>query len=42
MGLHIARLISEFHQGQIRAENIAEYEGVAITLLIPLLPDPQR
>jgi dedicated sortase system histidine kinase len=42
MGLHIARLISEFHQGQIRAENIAEYEGVAITLLIPLLPDPPR
>lgn len=42
MGLHIARLISEFHQGQIRAENIAEYEGVAITLLIPLLPDPHR
>lgn len=37
MGLHIARLISEFHGGQIRAENIKEYEGVAITLLLPLL-----
>ncbi|MDP2283280.1 MAG: ATP-binding protein, partial [Pseudohongiella sp.] len=37
MGLHIARLVAEFHQGQIRADNIKEYEGVAITLVIPLL-----
>jgi dedicated sortase system histidine kinase len=37
MGLHIARLITEFHQGQIRAENLKEFEGVAITLVIPLL-----
>lgn len=42
MGLHIARLVTEFHQGQIRAENIKEFEGVAITLLIPLLPEQQR
>lgn len=39
MGLHIARLITEFHQGQIRAENIADYEGVAITMTVPLLQD---
>ncbi|MBU2098419.1 MAG: proteobacterial dedicated sortase system histidine kinase, partial [Gammaproteobacteria bacterium] len=37
MGLHIARLITEFHQGQIRAENIKEFEGVAITLVMPML-----
>jgi signal transduction histidine kinase len=37
MGLHIARLIAEFHQGQIRAENLKEFEGVAVTLVIPLL-----
>jgi dedicated sortase system histidine kinase len=37
MGLHIARLVAEFHQGQIRADNIKEYEGVAITLVIPML-----
>jgi dedicated sortase system histidine kinase len=39
MGLHIARLVTEFHHGQIRAENIKEFEGVAITLLIPLLQE---
>jgi signal transduction histidine kinase len=37
MGLHIARLIAEFHQGQIRAENLRDCEGVAITLVIPML-----
>lgn len=37
MGLHIARLITEFHQGQIRAENLKEFEGVAITLVMPML-----
>lgn len=37
MGLHIARLITEFHQGQIRAENLKDYEGVAVTVVIPLL-----
>ena len=36
IGLHIARLITEFHQGQIRADNLDEEEGVAITLAIPL------
>ncbi|MDO8909487.1 MAG: proteobacterial dedicated sortase system histidine kinase [Pseudohongiella sp.] len=37
MGLHIARLITEFHQGQIRAENLKDVEGVAITLVMPVL-----
>lgn len=36
MGLHIARLISDFHGGQIRAENRTDREGVVITLVVPL------
>ncbi len=39
IGLHIARLVTEFHHGQIRAENMREGEGVAITLAIPLLDE---
>ncbi len=36
MGLHIARLITKFHGGQIRAENRQDREGVIITVAIPL------
>ena len=36
MGLHIARLISDFHGGQIRAENRQDREGVIVTVVIPL------
>jgi len=36
MGLHIARLITEFHGGQIRAENRKDREGVIMTVVIPL------
>ncbi|MEQ8954089.1 MAG: proteobacterial dedicated sortase system histidine kinase, partial [Gammaproteobacteria bacterium] len=36
MGLHIARLITEFHGGQIRAENCSDAEGVVITVVFPL------
>lgn len=39
IGLHIARLVTEFHQGTIRAENLPDAEGVAVTLSIPLLTD---
>lgn len=39
IGLHIARLVAEFHQGQIRAENLRDAEGVAITMAIPLLEE---
>jgi dedicated sortase system histidine kinase len=38
MGLHIARLITEFHHGQIRADNLTQREGVVITLQLPLAP----
>ncbi|MDG2421088.1 MAG: proteobacterial dedicated sortase system histidine kinase [Gammaproteobacteria bacterium] len=36
MGLHIARLITDFHGGQIRAENRKDREGVIITVVVPL------
>jgi signal transduction histidine kinase len=36
MGLRIARLITDFHGGQIKAENREDAEGVVITLIIPL------
>jgi two-component system sensor histidine kinase ChvG len=36
IGLHIARLITEFHGGQIRAENRKDREGVTISVVIPL------
>ncbi len=36
MGLHIARLITDFHNGQIRAGNREDVEGVTITVSIPL------
>jgi dedicated sortase system histidine kinase len=36
MGLHIARLISDFHGGQIRAENRQDRNGVTVTVVIPL------
>ena len=39
IGLHIARLVTEFHQGQIRAENLRDVEGVAITMAITLLEE---
>jgi len=36
IGLHIARLISDFHGGQIRADNLVDTEGVCITVILPL------
>jgi two-component system, OmpR family, sensor histidine kinase ChvG len=37
MGLHIARMIAEFHQGYIYADNLLEEEGVIVVLRIPLI-----
>lgn len=37
LGLYIARLITEFHNGQIKAENFQQ--GVIIELVIPLLSE---
>ena len=36
MGLHIARLITDFHSGEIRAEDRTDREGAVITVVIPL------
>lgn len=36
MGLHIARLITDFHGGHIRAENRTDREGVVVTVVFPL------
>ncbi len=36
MGLRIARLVSDFHGGHIRAENRTDREGVVVTVVIPL------
>jgi dedicated sortase system histidine kinase len=36
IGLHIARLIAEYHGGQIRADNLPEGDGVVLTFSIPL------
>ncbi|PCH63113.1 MAG: proteobacterial dedicated sortase system histidine kinase [SAR86 cluster bacterium] len=36
IGLHIARLLSEFHGGRIMAENRSDEEGVVISLVVPL------
>jgi dedicated sortase system histidine kinase len=36
MGLHIARIITDFHGGQIRAENRSDREGVIISVVMPL------
>ena len=35
MGLHIARLIAEYHGGSIRAENRIDIEGVSIGVVFP-------
>ncbi len=37
MGLHIARMISDYHEGYIYADNLLEEEGVIVVLRIPLL-----
>ena len=35
MGLHIARLIAEYHGDSIRAENRIDIEGVSIGVVFP-------
>ena len=36
LGLHIARLIAEFHNGTIYAENLMGEEGVIVVVRLPL------
>jgi two-component system sensor histidine kinase ChvG len=37
MGLHIARMVTEYHGGYIYADNLIEHEGVIVVLRLPLL-----
>lgn len=37
LGLHIARLITEFHQGEIYAENLLGESGVIVVIRLPML-----
>lgn len=37
LGLYVARLISEFHQGNIRGENLPDHSGVVFTVELPLI-----
>ncbi len=37
MGLHIARMIADFHSGYIYAENLIDEEGVIVVLRIPIM-----
>jgi K+-sensing histidine kinase KdpD len=35
LGLHIVRLITDFHHGRVSAENLADGSGVVINLRLP-------
>ncbi len=37
LGLYIVRLVSEFHQGEVRAENRKDTPGVCVTVRLPML-----
>ena len=36
LGLYIVRLIADFHDGRVRAENLADARGVAFHITLPL------
>jgi signal transduction histidine kinase len=36
MGLHIARMITEYHGGYIYADNLLDEQGVIIVVRLPL------
>jgi signal transduction histidine kinase len=40
LGLHIVRLVVDFHQGRAKAENLPGDAGVRITLSLPALLSP--
>ena len=35
LGLHIVRLIVDFHRGWVKAENLPEQRGVRVTMHLP-------
>lgn len=43
LGLHVVRLIAEFHRGKVTAENLPEADGVVISIRLPMAePDAQN
>jgi len=36
LGLYIARLIAEFHGGNVRADNRGDASGVVVTITLPV------
>lgn len=42
LGLYVARLIAEFHGGDIAAENLADDNGVAIVVMLPTASTDRR
>ncbi|BFM07719.1 ATP-binding protein [Halioxenophilus aromaticivorans] len=40
LGLHIVKLIVDFHQGHVSARNCTEYSGVAFEITLPLGEEP--
>lgn len=36
LGLHIVRLISEFHHGRVKAQNLPDNEGVQLSIYLPV------
>ena len=41
LGLHVVRLISEFHRGNVSAENLPENLGVRFSLSLPAIQPGQ-
>lgn len=39
LGLYVARLIADYHQAQIKAENLADGSGVVFSLTIKIIQD---
>jgi nitrogen-specific signal transduction histidine kinase len=37
LGLHIVRLIVDFHRGRVRADNLPEGDGVCVTMSFPAI-----
>ncbi len=36
LGLYIVRLICDYHEGQVKAENLADDSGVVFTVSLPI------
>jgi K+-sensing histidine kinase KdpD len=41
LGLYVVRIIAEYHGGFVRAINLADGSGVAITVQLPAVENPK-